>query len=280
MRKQAIGLVCASLAVGLWGWLLTHDRGEVIPARAAQGAEEDVKPVVSAIAERQADEHVSGNSAETKATEGARTVLTDREVARNATALAQEGKFKEAKELVEEIGKRSGDGAVYFELKGTVLTLEKDYAGAEVSFSKMLERQPNSHVARFNRAETIMLQGRFAEAEKEFALVEEERSAVDAPVSALARFKRVACLLGQRQVMAAALLVPPVREAEEIPAFYYARAMIEWVRKDPQAANKLLSEARSKFPPSVDDLYTDTFVELHWGRRDESGKFSFSPGFR
>lgn len=202
------------------------------------------------------------------------------EIASKALSSAQGGEVAVAMKLVEELRRGFGETPHYFETKGTVQTLGKDYPGAEASFSKMLELQPDSHVARFNRAETLMLQGRFVRAESEFSIVEKERSEVDAPVADLARFKRVACMLGQEKVMAAELLVPPIKESGESPAVYYSRAMIHWVRKDTAAAIRTLDEARTRFPREVDELYTDTFVELQWGRRDGEGKFSFAPKFR
>lgn len=203
-----------------------------------------------------------------------------RDTAARARSLAQKGDFENALKVVEEWPKRSSKDAFYYELKGTVQTLAKDYEGAETSFTKMLEQQPTSYVALFNRAETIMLQGRYAKAEAEFEKVEQDRSGVDAPVADLARFKRVACLLAQTKLPAADLLVPPIQENNESPALYYSRAMIRWVRKDIPGATKLLSEARTHFSPDVDNLYTDTFVEFGWGRRDETGQFVFAPKFR
>ena len=199
---------------------------------------------------------------------------------RDATGLAQKGDYAGALKIVDEMLKRSGASALNDELRGTVLTLAKDYPGAEASFSSMLKRAPESYVARFNRAETIMLQHRFTEAEAEFNKVELDRGATDAPVAALAHFKRIACLVGEGKVLQAELLLPPIREGQESPSVYYARAMLKWVRKEPLVAIKLLEDARTRFSPAVDDLYTDTFVELKWGRRDPAGAFVFSPTFR
>ncbi len=204
----------------------------------------------------------------------------DRELTQRARNLARDGSFEAALAQVEQLSPALKDSSYYFELKGTVQTLTKDYAKAEMSFAEMLARQPDSYVARFNRAEAIMLQGRYQEAETEFAAVEKERSAVDAPVADLARFKRVACLLAQGNFLAAQLLVPPVQEGKESPALSYSRAMILWVRKDVAGAARVMEEARKQFSPSVDDLYTDTFVELNWGVREASGQFKFGPKFR
>jgi Flp pilus assembly protein TadD len=204
----------------------------------------------------------------------------DRESILVARKQAQTGNYAAALKTVEEMGKRSGENAIYFELKGTVQTMAKDYEGAQASFTRMLEIQPDSYVAIFNRAETMMLLGRYAKAESEFAKVEQERSAVEAPVADLARFKRVACLLAQEKLLAATLLVPPVREDGESPALSYSRAMIRWVQKDNAGAKKILQEARTQFSADVDNLYTDTFVELAWGRRNEAGQFIFAPKFR
>ncbi len=193
---------------------------------------------------------------------------------------ATERKLPEALTAVERYRQLKGETDQYFELKGTVLTLCKEYESAEKAFTELLSIAPNSYVGRFNRAETIMLQGRYAKAESEFAVVESERSSIAPPVADLARFKRVACLLAQGKMLEASGLVPPIQETRESPALYYSRAMVAWVKKDAEGANRLLGEAREQFSREVDDLYTDTFVEMRWGTRGANGVFNFGLKFR
>ena len=204
----------------------------------------------------------------------------DAQLIAEAKERATEGKLAEALDIVERYRQAKGETAQYFELKGTVLTLGKDYEAAEKAFGDLLLRAPDSYVGRFNRAETMMLLGRYAKAESEFAIVERDQSALAPPIADLARFKRVACFLAQGKMLEASGLVPPVKEAKESPALFYSRMMVAWVRKDANEANRLLAEARKNFSREVDDLYTDTFVELRWGTRGMDGQFNFGLKFR
>ena len=271
------------LAILLAGLLLAE-----LPAEASD--EKTPPTAVSVTRDRTTGEGVAGPNAKsrdsgsiTKIGAGKGQPLptqADRELALRARQLAQDGNTDGALAAVEQLNPALKDTAFYFELKGTVQTLTKHYGKAESSFAEMLVKEPDSYVGRFNRAEAVMLQGRYLEAETEFAAVEKERSNVDPPVADLARFKRVACLLAHGSFLAAQLLVPPVEEGKESPALFYSRAMILWVRKDVPGATRVLEEARKQFSAQVDDLYTDTFVELNWGVREASGQFKFTPRFR
>jgi len=204
-----------------------------------------------------------------------------KEAYHQATALAQKGDLAGAQKVVEDVGAKAGTtDPCYDELHGTVLALAKDYAGAQAAFERQLSKAPDSHIGRFNRAEMIMLQGRYDEAEKEFVAVETQTSGRDPAVADLCRFKRVVCLLCAGNLKAADLLVPPLQENSESPALCYARATLEYAKQNTTKAIQLLDDARTRFSEGVDNLYTDSLVELRWGQRDEAGKFFFKPRLR
>jgi tetratricopeptide (TPR) repeat protein len=198
-----------------------------------------------------------------------------------AAALANDGNLAGAQKVVDEFGDAQGRSDPYYdELQGTVLAIAKDYPAAQAAFERMLAKTPNSHIGRFNRAEMIMLQARYDDAEKEFAAVEELASGRDPAVADLCRFKRIMCFLSAGKLTAADLLVPPLQENSESPALCYARAALAWAKHHTTKAVQLLEDAHTRFSEPVENLYTDSLVELRWGQRDETGRFFFKPRLR
>jgi tetratricopeptide (TPR) repeat protein len=205
----------------------------------------------------------------------------NRSALEHASQLCRDGDYPAAAKVVEEVEARLGaaDPFVY-ELRGTVLSLQKDYAGAEMEFRRMQERAPASHVARFNIAETVFLQARYDEAERDFAALEATKREPDPALADLCRFKRVVCRLALGNVEEAETLLPRSEKAPSSPAVQYSRAAIRFARNYQARAVETIQQARKEFPEGVENLFVDSFIELRWGHRDEQGKFAFaaSPG--
>jgi Flp pilus assembly protein TadD len=200
---------------------------------------------------------------------------------RQATELAKAADFAGAEKVISGLAPKLAPGDPFCEeLRGTVLAIGKDYARAEQAFQRVLAVTPDSHINRFNRAEMVFLQGRYADAEKAFTELEEFTSQRDPAVADLCRFKRILSLLAQGKHSAAEIFVPPVREPNESPALTYARASLAFAKKDLASAKTFLDDAQTRFSTGVANLYTDSLVELHWGQRDSGGRFFFRPKLR
>ena len=201
-----------------------------------------------------------------------------RDALERATALARTGDHAAAATVVDELQGRLGPKDPFVdELRGTVLTLKKDYAAAEASFRAMLEKAPDSHVGRFNLAEMLFLQARYDEAGRTFAAIESGRREADPALADLCRFKRVVSYLASGRVEEAEGLLPKAEKGPSSPAVQYSRAAIRHVKKLPARAAETINHARSEFSPDVENLFVDSFIELHWGNRDDTGKFTFVP---
>jgi tetratricopeptide (TPR) repeat protein len=202
-----------------------------------------------------------------------------RDAAARASALASQGNGTAAQSVIDEVRKKLGAQDPFTEeLQGTVLTVEKDYPGAEASFRALLQKAPDSPVGQFNLAEVLFVQGRYGEAEKWFASVESARRAADPKVADLCRYKRIVCRLADGASDGAEALLadagpPPSGPAN--PAVQYARAAIRFTQRDLSGATEAIGQARAQFSPDVENLYVDSLVELRWGRRAEDGKFEF-----
>lgn len=194
-----------------------------------------------------------------------------------ATTLAHAGDHVAAGAVVDEVAKRLGPKDAFVdELRGTVLTLKKDYGAAEASFQAMLEKAPDSHVARFNLAEMMFLQARYDEGERAFAALESTRREADPALADLCRFKRVVSFLAGGRVEEAEALLPRSEKGPSSPAVQYSRAAIRFVKKLPARAAETINHARTEFSRDVENLFVDSFIELNWGSRDSEGKFSFA----
>ena len=200
-----------------------------------------------------------------------------RDALERATALARAGDHAAAAAVVDEVRAKLGPKDPFVdELRGTVLTLKKDYSAAEASFRAMLEKAPESHVGRFNLAEMLFLQARYDEAERTFAAIESARREADPALADLCRFKRVVSFLAGGRVGEAEALLPGSEKGPSSPAVQYSRAAIRHIKKLPLRAAETINHARGEFSPDVENLFVDSFIELQWGSRDESGKFAFT----
>ena len=194
-----------------------------------------------------------------------------------ATTLARAGDHAAAAAVVDEVRAKLGPKDPFAdELRGTVLTLKKDYTAAEASFRAMLEKDPESHVGRFNLAEMLFLQTRYDEAERTFAAIESAKREADPALADLCRFKRVVSFLAGARVAEAEALLPRAEKGPSSAAVQYARAAIRHVKKLPMRAAETINHARKEFSPDVENLFVDSFIELRWGSRDDSGRFAFS----
>ena len=194
-----------------------------------------------------------------------------------ATTLAHSGDHAGAAAVVDEVQKRLGPKDPFVdELRGTLLTLKKDYAAAEASFKAMLEKAPASHVGRFNLAEIMFLQAQYSEAERGFAAIESGKRETDPALADLCRFKRVVCFLASGRIEEAEALLPRSEKGPSSPAVQYSRAAIRFVKKLPARATETINHARTEFSRDVENLFVDSFIELNWGSRNAEGKFSFA----
>ena len=136
-----------------------------------------------------------------------------------ATTLAHSGDHAGAAAVVDEVQKRLGPKDPFVdELRGTLLTLKKDYVAAEASFKAMLEKAPESHVGRFNLAEIMFLQAQYSEGERAFAAIESGKRETDPALADLCRFKRVVCFLASGRIEEAEALLPRLEKGPSSPA--------------------------------------------------------------
>ena len=234
-------------------------------------------------AEGRAGEPIPKTSAQpTVASESAdgQILAFKREALERATALVRSGDPAGTDRILEEVRQKLDKADPFLdELQGTIFTLKKDYAAAETAFKAMLAKAPGSPVGQFNLAETSFLQHRFSEAEQRFAALETDRRPVDPAVADLCRFKRVMCLLAAGQIPQAEVLLPEARSetGPASPAVQYSRAAIRLARKDRPGATAAFARARQDFSSDVENLYADSFLELHWAAKNDAGQIEFLP---
>jgi hypothetical protein len=204
-----------------------------------------------------------------------------REAYRAASDFARAGDLAGARRVLTELAQAIGENdPLCDELEGTILALTKDYVGAEAAFTRQGKKQPNNYVPRFNRAEMFFLQARYGEAEDRFAEIEEMTGAKEPSVADLCRYKRLLCRLGVGDIARAEILVPPAKENDESPAVTFSRASLAYAKQEDYKAMKIIEDGRARFPIDVENLYTDSLVELRWGQKDDSGQFAFRPRLR
>jgi tetratricopeptide (TPR) repeat protein len=110
-------------------------------------------------------------------------------------------------------------------LLGIVASKKKDYPEAVSQFNRALTENPKFYTAKFNLADTLMLQGSYDQAHS----VLEELSQID-PKSEIVQFRLALDYVLANQPDKAMALIDVMDFPGKTPAYYYARAAV-WLKK-------------------------------------------------
>ncbi len=210
---------------------------------------------------------------------GATPALTEycKSASIRASELAQRGDAAGADGIIAEVAKRLGEGDPFVdELRGAVFTAERRFPEAEASFRLMLEKTPESVVARFNIAETLFLQGRYGEAQAAFAAIEAAQKGVEPSTLAFCRYKEELCLLALGSISGAEKLARHKGSVAGDLSERFSEAAIHFAKRDYAKADQSLAQAWSATPANLAAVYTDSLIELRWAACDAKGVPHFS----
>lgn len=137
----------------------------------------------------------------------------------------KDGKIDDASNDAQQAEKLDPDNPETANLLGIVASKKKDYPEAISQFNRALTENPKFYTAKFNLADTLMLQGSYDQARS----VLEDLGQVD-PKSEILQFRMALDYVLANQTAKAMALIDEMDFPGKTPAYYYARAAV-WLKK-------------------------------------------------
>lgn len=179
----------------------------------------------------------------------------------DAVAEMNKKNFNAALEKLVEAERLDPDSAVILNLLGAVHAKKKNYQTAKSYFEKSLARQPDFFAPAFNLGELLFLDRQYAQALDTFSRM------LDADAgNELLQLKVFLCLLLLERAADAQKLLVRMKFLGNGPAWYYAHAAFQISEGNPRRAKELLASAHVIFPERT-PLYDETFENLGWPTR-------------
>jgi tetratricopeptide (TPR) repeat protein len=156
----------------------------------------------------------------------------------------KDGKIDDAAGDAQQAEKLDPNNPETANLLGIVASKKKDYSEAISQFNRALTENPKFYTAKFNLADTLMLQGSYDQAHS----VLDELSQID-PKSEILQFRQALDDVLADQPDKAMALIDTMDFPGKTPAYYYARAAV-WLKKG------LLKDA-TQYSVNAHKYYTD-----------------------
>lgn len=136
---------------------------------------------------------------------------------------------------------------------------------AKVEFERALVLDKGALAPKFNLAELVYVEQKFAEAETAFAAIVKEYPKMPLQVRHLVVFKLFVSKVKQDKFPEAeALLKENFSFMDDTPAYYYAKAAMAFQRKNEPEAQDWLARAGVIFKPGETAAYVDSLMEARW----------------
>ncbi len=174
-----------------------------------------------------------------------------------ATSAFNKGRFEEAEKQAAAAEKAGSKKPEVANLLGAVYTRQKRYDEAVEQFNQALALDPKFFPARLNLAEARLLQGNYADAQKQYQALKE----MD-PESEVVDFKLVLCFLLESEDVKANATVDTMKFPGKTPAYYYARAAIELKRGGKEAADRYYVNAKKYYTDAQCDYFAQSLKEI------------------
>jgi tetratricopeptide (TPR) repeat protein len=173
-------------------------------------------------------------------------------------------RVQEAFEKLVEAESMAPDYAAIHNLLGAAHTKSRNFDKAAISFSRAVELNPKAFMSKFNLTEIHFVQGKFAEAEKEFRELLEINPKMPESTKALIEFKVLVCLLKQDDEKGAMVILDTYDFLDDHPGFYFGNAAVHFHKGEENKARAWMASANRVYPPQMNSIYIDSFIEIGW----------------
>jgi tetratricopeptide (TPR) repeat protein len=126
---------------------------------------------------------------------------------------------------------------------------------------------PQSFPTKWNQAELLYVQKKFAEARAQFEVLQPKLQGTFADVG---RYKIFLCYLFENNRDKAQAQLNKFTQLSATPVYYYANAAWHFSQNHPEQAKELLEQANRRYVPFINAQFADALQEAGWIPRPAS----------
>ena len=202
----------------------------------------------------------------TSATErAAKTKAFARSRYEQAQQAFQQRDFTTARKFVDEADAADPNQPSILNLRGEVLTEQKEFDQAEITFKKAAKLDPKFREAQYNLAQIPFKKKDYAKARERFETLFSQTPGGDKnQASQLIKFKIFMTLLLEGKDSRAQKMMEQFQFTGDTPALYYAQAAWEFKHNNPNKATDWIASAKKIYSPALNVVFGDAFYDLGW----------------
>jgi tetratricopeptide (TPR) repeat protein len=170
-----------------------------------------------------------------------------------------------ARKFVDDADSAEPNQARTLNLRGEILTEQKEFDQAEAEFKKALKADPKFREAQYNLAQIPFKQKDYAKARDRFEALFSKTPGGDKNQAAqLIKFKIYMTLLLEGKESRAQKMMEQFQFTGDTPALYYAQAAWEFKHNNPTKAMDWITSAKKIYSPALNIVFADAFYDLGW----------------
>jgi len=170
-----------------------------------------------------------------------------------------------ARKFVDDADGADPNQARILNLRGEILTEQKEFDQAEAEFKKALKADPKFREAQYNLAQIPFKQKDYAKARDRFEALFAKTPGGDKNQAAqLIKFKIYMTLLLEGKESRAQKMMEQFQFTGDTPALYYAQAAWEFKHNNPTKAMDWITSAKKIYSPALNIVFADAFYDLGW----------------
>jgi tetratricopeptide (TPR) repeat protein len=202
----------------------------------------------------------------TSATErAAKTKAFARSRYEQAQQAFQQRDFTTARKFIDEADTADPNQPSILNLRGEVLTEQKEFDQAEITFKKAAKLDPKFREAQYNLAQIPFKKKDYAKARERFETLFSQTPGGDKnQASQLIKFKIFMTLLLEGKDSRAQKMMEQFQFTGDTPALYYAQAAWEFKHNNPNKATDWIASAKKIYSPALNVVFGDAFYDLGW----------------
>ena len=174
--------------------------------------------------------------------------------------------YLDALTTIREADEIAPDSALVWNLRGSVYTAFRDFDKAREAFTKARDSMPQSFEPRFNLAEILYVEQKYAEAEAAFTELQKGFPKMREVPRHLCLFKILVCRLKQDNKAGAEEIMKNFGPTDDTAAYYYAKAVFALHSGKNEEGGSWLSQATHTFTKEQNAIYIDAINEAKWVR--------------
>jgi tetratricopeptide (TPR) repeat protein len=144
-------------------------------------------------------------------------------------------------------------------MRGAVYAEKRDFVKADELFDRALELEPRAFWPKFNKAEVLLMQGKYADAQMAFEVL-----LVKVPTSEMVQFKLVLVHLMEKDLDGAKSMLDKMKFPSDSAAYYYANAAIEFARGKREDGEYWIKSGDAIFGFERNMIFYDSLADLGW----------------